>query len=82
MQNIWDKVCGYWVLGEQIGNIISDCWALGENMKEPYGIQLGTPNSLLKKIPFFNINLKIFLPKEKVCYLSMSLVTFFPPNNL
>jgi hypothetical protein len=30
-------------LGEQIGNIISDCWALGENMKKPYGIQLGTP---------------------------------------
>jgi hypothetical protein len=45
VQNIWDKVCGYWVLGEQIGNIISDCWALGENMKEPYRIQLGTPNS-------------------------------------
>jgi hypothetical protein len=51
-------------------------------MKEPYGIQLGTPNSQKKKIPFFNINLKFFLTKEKkVCYIfHVSLVTF-PPNN-
>jgi len=36
--------------GEQIQNMINYDWALGENMKEPYGIHLRTPNS--KKIPF------------------------------
>jgi hypothetical protein len=33
----------------QFGNMIDNHWALGENMKKPYGIHLGTPNS--QKIP-------------------------------
>jgi len=31
----------------QIGNMIDNHWTLGENMKKPYGIHLGT--SILKK---------------------------------
>jgi len=35
-----------------IGNIRNNHLAVDENMKEPYGIHLGTPNS--QKIPSFN----------------------------
>jgi hypothetical protein len=39
------KVCCYWELGEQIGNIINNHWAFDGNMKKSHGISLGTSNS-------------------------------------
>ncbi len=41
IHNIWDKVCYYGKLGKQIGNVMNNHWALGENMKKPCGIHLG-----------------------------------------
>jgi hypothetical protein len=39
------KVCCYWELGEQIGNIINNHSAFDGNMKKSHGISLGTSNS-------------------------------------
>jgi hypothetical protein len=51
--------------GEQIQNMINYHWALGGNMKEPYGINLRTLNS--KKIPFsLSPPLPSFISRRKI----------------
>lgn len=39
------KVCCYWELGEQIGNIINNHWAFDGNLKKSHGFSLGTSSS-------------------------------------